>query len=150
MTVAAILKEKGHDVVTVHPSASLADIASVIASRKIGAVVVLGDDRALAGIVSERDVVRAVASHGEAAFRVSAADIMTRNVTTASSDTTVNEAMALMDHGYFRHLPVIEDGALIGIISVRDVVRAVIGHQAHEVDSLKAYVFRGGQQDGLR
>ena len=150
MTIGTILKEKGGDVVSVSPSASLPEIAAIIASRRIGAVVVLSESSRLAGIVSERDVVKALAAKGEAALRMTAQDIMTKVVVTATPQTSVNEAMALMDEGYFRHLPVVDNGAMVGIISVRDVVRAHMQHQAQEVDSLKDYVFRGSQTGGLR
>lgn len=150
MTIASILKEKGREVVSVTPATSLPEIASIIASRRIGAVVVLAEAARLAGIVSERDVVKALASKGEAALSMTAQDIMTEAVVTASPQTSVNEAMAIMDEGYFRHLPVVDNGAMIGIISVRDVVRAHIQQQAQEVDSLKDYVFRGSQTGGLR
>ena len=132
------------------PAASVQEIASIIASRRIGAVVVLADEARLAGIVSERDVVKAIAAKGEAALTLTAQDIMTRTVITAAPHTPLNEALAIMDEGYFRHLPVVENGALVGIISVRDVVRAHMQHQALEVDSLKDYVFRGSQTSGLR
>ena len=150
MTIAAILKDKGTDVITVTPSAKVPEIAAIIASRRIGAVVVQDAPGALVGIVSERDVVKAVAAQGDAALQMTAADIMTKAVITATRNTSVNEAMTMMDSGYFRHLPVVEDGKLVGIISVRDVVRAVIQVQEHEVESLKSYVFRGEQQGGLR
>ena len=150
MTVAAVLKQKGSDVVTVAPSATVREIAAIISSRRIGAVVVTTAEKELAGIVSERDVVKAVASGGEAALAMSAADIMTRDVTVASPKTTIDEAMAQMDAGYFRHLPVVDGGAMVGIISVRDVVRAHIQQQEHEVDSLKSFVLRGAPADGLR
>jgi CBS domain-containing protein len=150
MTVAAVLKHKGNDVVTVAPSATVKEIAAVITSRRIGAVVVLGADHELAGIVSERDVVKALANHAEAALAMTAADIMTRDVTVASPRTTIDEAMAQMDAGYFRHLPVVDNGAMVGIISVRDVVRAHIQQQEHEVESLKSFVLRGAPAVGLR
>ena len=149
MNVAAVLKEKGPEVVTVTSATSVTDIARVIASRRIGAVVVCDDD-GLVGIVSERDVVKAISAQGEVALRLTASDIMTRDVTTATLLTTIDEAMAMMNAGYFRHLPVVQNGKMVGIISVRDVVRAHIEIKAQEVDSLKAYVFRGAQADGLR
>jgi CBS domain-containing protein len=148
--VAAVLKEKGSDVVTVQPSATVQEIANIITSRRIGAVMVLSEPGKMVGIVSERDVVKAIGGHGDAALRLTAGDIMTRNVITASPRTTIEEAMELMDTGYFRHLPVLDEGAMVGIISVRDVVRAHIREQAHEVESLKSYVYRGAQADGLR
>ena len=150
MTIAAVLKQKGSDVVTIGPSATVREIASLISSRRIGAVVVMGEDKQLAGIVSERDLVKALARDGEAALAMTASDIMTRDVITASPKTTIDEAMAEMDRGYFRHLPVVENGAMVGIISVRDVVRAHIQHQELEVDSLKSFVLRGAPAAGLR
>ena len=150
MTVGAVLRQKGPEVVTVEPSATVQEIAAIITSRRIGAVVVLMEAKRLGGIVSERDVVKALATGGEAALRLTAADIMTRDVVTATPRTTVDEAMELMDTGYFRHLPVVEDGMMVGIISIRDAVRAHIQSQAHEVDSLKDYVHRGAKADGLR
>lgn len=150
MTIASILKEKGSEVVSVRPSASVPEIASIIASRRIGAVVVLGEMAALAGIVSERDVVNALAANGDAVLQMRAQDIMTKAVVTATPRTSVNQAMAMMEEGSFRHLPVVDDGVMVGIISVRDVVRAYIQLQAQEVDTLKDYVFRGSQTDGLR
>ena len=149
MLVAAVLKQKGADVITASPASSVKELAHTITSRKIGAVVVCDGER-LAGIVSERDVVKAISQHGAAALELTAADIMTKAVTTASPRTTMDEAMAMMDSGYFRHLPVVEGGVMVGIISVRDVVRAQIQLQAQEVDSLKSYVFRGAEANGLR
>jgi CBS domain-containing protein len=150
MTVASVLKQKGTEVVTVAENASVPEIAGIITSRRIGAVLVLTAEGGLAGIVSERDVVRAVATEGERALSTTAADIMTRNVTTVTPSTSLDHAMHLMDAGYFRHLPVVKDDKLLGIISVRDVVRAHIDRQAHEVDSLREYVHRGAKADGLR
>ncbi len=150
MQISSILKEKGGEVVSVAPDTSVSEISSIIASRRIGAVVVLAERSRLAGIVSERDVVKAIAARGAAALQLTAQDIMTQAVVTASPTTSVNEAMAVMDEGYFRHLPVVDGGALIGIISVRDVVRAHIQQQSQEVDSLKDFVFRGSQTGGLR
>lgn len=150
MTVAAVLKQKGSDVISIAPSATVQEIAALISSRRIGAVVVLSDDESLAGIVSERDVVKAIAIQGEAALRLTAADIMTVNVITATPRTTMDQAMEMMDAGYFRHLPVLDQGKMIGIISVRDAVRAHIQAQAQEVSSLMDYVHRGSKADGLR
>lgn len=150
MTVAAVLKQKGADVVAVAASATVQEIALILTSRRIGAVVVLAEAGRLDGIVSERDVVKALANQGEAALRLTAADLMTRNVITATPSTTVDQAMELMDTGYFRHLPVVDDGRMVGIISIRDAVRAYIQSQAQEVDSLMDYVHRGAKADGLR
>ena len=139
MSVAAILKHKTHDIASVHPDATIADIATMLAHRRIGAVLVLDGDH-LAGIVSERDIVRTLARDGAAALDLTASHIMTRHLQTASTNTSVEEAMAMMTAGRFRHLPVMEGPRLLGIISIGDVVKARLDQQANEVDSLKAYV----------
>ena len=96
----------------------------------------------MAGIVSERDVVKALALHGGKATDMRADDLMTRNVTTATSKTTVDEAMEIMDAGYFRHLPVVNNGRLEGIISIRDLVKYRIMQHQHELENMKAYIAR--------
>ncbi len=123
MTIAAVIREKGRNVVSVPPEASIAEIASVIASRRIGAVVVLAGDGGLVGIVSERDVVKALARHGARVLELTARDLVTREVTTVGLRTPVEQAIEIMDAGYFRHLPVMDDGQLVGIVSIRDLVR---------------------------
>ena len=140
MTVAAILKHKGYDVASVRPTTTVADLARLLADRRIGATVVQDATDALLGIVSERDIVGALAANGAGALEMTAGQLMTRALKTVTPQTTVAEAMQIMTHGRFRHLPVIDHGALIGIISIGDVVKARIMQQEHEVDSLKAYV----------
>ncbi len=140
MTVASILREKGNTIISVRPETPLMELVETIASRRIGAVLVLDDTGSLAGIVSERDVVKALAARGPELHKVSAGDVMTANVTTVTPATTINEAMELMDRGYFRHLPVLEQGVLLGIISVRDVVRAKIDHHVEENQTLVSYI----------
>ena len=140
MTVAAILKHKGSDVATVAPTTKVAALAQLLSRRKIGAAVVQDAASQTLGIVSERDVIHAIARHGPAALDMTTAQIMTSAVRTATPRTTVDEAMALMTAGRFRHLPVVEGAALIGIVSIGDVVKVRMEQQAHEVDSLKAYV----------
>jgi CBS domain-containing protein len=142
MTIGAVIRQKGRNVISVAPDASVEEIVAVIASRRIGAVMVLEEHGGLAGIVSERDVVKAVARHGAKALAMSAADLMTRDLTTVTMHTTVDHALELMDAGYFRHLPVIEDGQLAGIISVRDLVKYRITQHQADVEALKAYVAR--------
>jgi CBS domain-containing protein len=140
MTVAAILKHKGADVASVKPTTTVTELAVLLSEKKIGAVLVQDSANQLLGIVSERDVIHAIAAHGPATLTMSAAQLMTRHITTATPRTTVEEAMGMMSAGRFRHLPVLENGALVGIISIGDVVKTRINQQAHEVDSLKAYV----------
>ncbi len=112
MTVGALLKNRDRTVVSVEPTATILEISDVISSRRIGAVLVLDKDGGVAGIVSERDVVKGLAAHGAKVLDLCAADLMTRKVVTATPLTTVDEAMEIMDTGYFRHLPVLENGKL--------------------------------------
>lgn len=140
MNVASILREKGNTIISVRPKTPLMEVVDTIASRRIGAVLVLDDAGNLAGIVSERDVVKALAARGPELNKVNAGDVMTANVTTVTPVSTINEAMELMDRGYFRHLPVLDDGALVGIISVRDVVRARMDRHVEENESLVSYI----------
>jgi len=140
MTVAAILKHKGHQVTTVVPTASIAEVAAVLATHRIGAVLVMDRAEQLLGIVSERDIVRSLAANGGHTLEMTAGQLMTRALQIASPDTTVEEAMHMMTEGRFRHLPVIDHGRVAGLISIGDVVKARIMQQAHEVDSLRAYV----------
>lgn len=140
MTVAAILKHKGHDVASVPPTATIAEVTQLLSTRRIGGVVVQDSVEQLLGILTERDIVHALAAHGARALEMTAAQLMTRTLQTATPRTTVSEAMSVMTNGRFRHLPVIEDGSLAGIVSIGDIVKARIDQQEHEVDSLKAYV----------
>ena len=144
MTVAAILKHKGSDVASTGPSATLAEVAQQLSHARIGAVVVQDANATLLGIVSERDLIYALAANGTAALAMTAGQVMTRVVKTVTPQTSVDEAMAMMTAGRFRHLPVLRDDALAGIISIGDVVKAHILRQDQEVDSLKAYVAGAG------
>ena len=137
--IAAILRHKAGPTLTVTPATSLAEIASLLSSKRIGAVPVLQGDH-LAGIVSERDIIHCLARHGAAALDLHAADAMTRSVQTTTPNTTVEDAMTAMTAGRFRHLPVFDDGHMVGIISIGDVVKARLDEQASEVDNLRAYV----------
>ncbi len=140
MTIAAILRQKGSAVTEVSPTALISDVAILLSDRRIGAVLVRDTAQQLMGIVSERDIVHSLARHGGEALQMTAGQLMTRNLQTATPSTTVAEAMALMTTGRFRHLPVLDHGALVGLISIGDVVKSRIEQQAQEVDSLKAYV----------
>jgi CBS domain-containing protein len=142
MLLSTVLKAKGNDVIAVNEDTKVVDIARIIATRRIGAVLVTDADGKLAGIVSERDVVKGLAWGGDEIHEMLARAIMSRNVVTATPETTVAEAMEIMDRGYFRHLPVLDGDKLVGIVSVRDTVRAHIESQGHEVETLKSYIFR--------
>jgi len=149
MTVAAVLRQKGASVISVLPETMVADAARIIAERRIGAVVVLDGQGRLVGILSERDVVRGLVRHGAHLFGMRVDALMTHDVVMASPETTVDEAVEIMDEGYFRHLPVRdEDGMLCGIVSVRDLVRYRIRAQQADVESLQAYVMGRGYATG--
>jgi CBS domain-containing protein len=139
-TVAAILKHKGYQVTTVNPTMTIDRVASVLSEQRIGAVLVIDSAGQLLGIVSERDIVRCLAANGARTLEMTAGQLMTRALQVARPETTVAEAMTRMTVGRFRHLPVMENGTLVGLISIGDVVKARIMDQEDEVDSLKAYV----------
>jgi CBS domain-containing protein len=140
MTLAAILKTKGHDVAAMRATHTIAEAVARLAERGIGAIVVEDALGQVLGILSERDIVRALAVHGAATLTMTAGQLMTARPTTASPSVSVAEAMHIMTDGRFRHLPVMEGDKLIGIVSIGDVVKALLAQQAQDVDSLKAYV----------
>jgi CBS domain-containing protein len=140
MTIASILKHKGHEIASVSPVARVPEIVKTLADRRIGAVLVRDSARQLLGIVSERDIVRSLARDGAAALDMTAAQLMTRALHTVTPHTTVAEAMSRMTESRVRHLPVLEDGELVGLISIGDVVKTRLEQQEQEVDSLRAYV----------
>jgi CBS domain-containing protein len=143
MVIAGVLKQKGGMLLTVQPHASIADVVQTLTTNRIGAVLVVSGDGGLEGILSERDIVRSLAENGAGTLDRTAADLMTSNVTTATPQTTVAAAMELMTSGRFRHVPVMEDGRLVGLVSIGDVVKAKIADAEQEVDSLRAYVVGG-------
>jgi CBS domain-containing protein len=140
MTIAAIIKQKGNAVTSIGPDATVAEVTHVLAEHRIGAAVVCNERGDLLGILSERDIVRSLAGHGASALDLHVSQLMTEHVTTAMPRTTVAEAMEMMTRGRFRHLPVMEQGRLVGLVSIGDVVKARMSQQEHEVDNLKAYV----------
>ena len=140
MILASILRQKGRDVVHVAPTATIAAVTELLARRGIGAVLVCDAEQRLVGIVSERDIVRCLSLHGGGVLQMTADQIMTRDPRTVAPMTTMPEVMAIMTEGRFRHLPVMEAGQLVGLVSIGDVVKARISEQDHEVDSLRAYV----------
>ena len=143
MTVAVILKHKGSFVATTTPDCLLADAVRDLATRRIGALVVLGPAGDVAGILSERDIVYALAAHGPAALERRAGAVMTADVITAGFATTYDEAVRAMTEGRFRHMPVVDHGRLAGLVSIGDVVKARMMEQEAEVDGLRAYVAGG-------
>lgn len=144
MTLNSILKNKPPGFISVAPEMRISGVISILAEKRIGAVLVVGGENELVGILSERDIVRSLASHAAKTLDFTAADLMTHNPTTADPAVTVAEAMAIMTDGHFRHLPVTEAGKLIGLVSIGDVVKARIDQSEYEVESLKSYVATSG------
>jgi CBS domain-containing protein len=140
MTVQAILSGKGDDVVTADPNATLGEAVRILATRRIGALVVTGADRRIVGILSERDVVRVLGEKGPSARDTPIAEVMTRKVTTCSMRDTIAELMERMTEGKFRHVPVVEDGRLAGIVSIGDVVKWRVHEIEDESAALRDYI----------
>lgn len=144
MQVKHILREKGREVVTISGDATLSEAARLLARKRIGAAVVRDRDGALAGILSERDIVRAVADSSVNALAESVSSRMTRVVTTCCEADTIEELMELMTHRRFRHVPVVEEERLVGIISIGDVVKTRIAETVREAESLREYIAAAG------
>jgi CBS domain-containing protein len=140
MSVEHILSEKGRDVVTIAPDRTLADAAECLSSRRIGAVVVVDGAGAVLGIISERDVVRAVADTGAAALNAAVSSRMTEKVVTCGPTSGIDEIMGMMTDGKFRHVPVIEGGRLAGIISIGDVVKQRLAAVESEHRAMRDYI----------
>lgn len=140
MTVKFILESKGADVVTVEPTADIASAVSLLAARNIGALIVVDSNQQVAGIISERDVIRELANQGVEILRRSVGDVMTRKVVTCSRVDTTGTVMELMTAGRFRHLPVIERGQLVGIISIGDIIKHHLREIETESAALRDYI----------
>jgi CBS domain-containing protein len=140
MIVSKILSAKGGNVVTIEPTATLAEASGLLAQHRIGAVLVTGAGQRIVGIVSERDIVRALAAHGANALTLPLTDVMTRKVVTCTRADTIAELMERMTGGKFRHLPVIEDDRLVGIISIGDVVKMRLLEMEHEQNAMRDYI----------
>jgi CBS domain-containing protein len=140
MTVARILAEKGTSVTTVSPGKTLGDVIHMLAEKRIGALVVAHPDGTVAGVISERDIMRALARHGASTFDAPVSDHMTTQVTTCNRSATIEDVMELMTNGRFRHLPVCEDGRLVGIVSIGDVVARRIATVEAEHQALREYI----------
>lgn len=144
MAVAHILRQKGSDVITVSPSDSVQSIVDTLSSHRIGAVVVVDGAGAISGIVSERDVVRAMSGDAAAVLTNTARDIMTTKVMTCQPSDSEAELMQLMTENRIRHLPVVADGKLSGMISIGDVVKLRIESIEREAEDMKTYIASAG------
>lgn len=140
MTVAHILQSKGSDVISVSPQAAIMDVASVLAENKIGAVLVMGSSSKPDGIISERDIVRALSQKGSDVASAKVSEFMTRELITCGPDSTIDQIMSLMTQGRVRHLPVLDNGKLCGMISIGDVVKRRIAQVEFEAEEMKRYI----------
>lgn len=139
MVIKTILKHKPSGFISVPADMKISGVINVLAQKNIGAVLVI-ENGELIGILSERDVVRSLAIRAEATLTMTVGALMTRNPTTVSPDITIERALEIMTDGHFRHLPVIEEGRLTGLVSIGDVVKARIDQSQYEVESLRDYV----------
>ena len=140
MTVESILQTKGSDVIAIAPTATLHEAAQLLSEHRIGAVVVLDSHEALKGILSERDIVRTMAAKGAAALDMLVSAVMTSEVVTIPRSETAQSAMSRMSGRRIRHLPVVEDGKLAGMISIGDVVKRRIEEVESEASTLRTYI----------
>lgn len=140
MYVRDILKNKGSDVVSVTAGDPISAALSLMTDKQIGAVLVTGEGGAIAGIISERDIVRAMKRHGETIFAKNVGDLMTTEVVTCSSKDSIAAIMGMMTSQRFRHVPVVDDGELVGVISIGDVVKSRIEEAEAEAEALRKYI----------
>lgn len=139
MIVADILKGKGSQVLTIRSDASIAHAAQSLKDNRIGALVVSNGKDSLDGIISERDIAYALAGHGGDLHRMSVEDLMTKGVTTCTPSDSVVEVMKIMTRRRFRHLPVMDDGKLVGVISIGDAMKHRLDEVRMEADVLRDY-----------
>ena len=141
MSVKAILNVKGRRVVTIRSEAGLKEAVAMLARERIGAVVVTDDGKTIAGILSERDIIHALEAHGARLLELKVGDLMTEAVTAAKIDMHIDQVLEIMTQGRFRHMPVVEEGHLVGIVSIGDAVKARLEMLESEATQLKEYIF---------
>jgi CBS domain-containing protein len=144
MNVKAILAAKsrdlGGDIISIEPTADLTAAARLLGAHRIGAVIIRGAGGRLAGILSERDIVRAISEHGADALKLPVGQVMTRNVATCGEDDSIASIMERMTEGKFRHMPVLAKGELIGLVSIGDVVKQRVGEIEQESEAMRDYI----------
>jgi CBS domain-containing protein len=138
-TVKQLLERKGRRVWSIRPDAPVLEALKLMAEHGVGALVVLEGER-LAGVISERDYARKVILHGKSSSETPVREIMTGRVVTVTPAQTVADCMAVMTEKHFRHLPVVEDGRVVGVLSIGDLVKAVIAEQADTIRALESYI----------
>lgn len=139
-TIRSLLAAKGRDVFGIRPDATIIEALQLMADKNVGAVIVLSEDGDLVGILSERDYARKIALRGRTSADTAVSEIMTSSVSTVAPEASIDECMEMMTDGRFRHLPVVEDGQVIGVISIGDVVKAVIERQRALIGDLERYI----------
>lgn len=140
MTIATILSKKGRDVVTLASSASVRDAVTLLADRKIGAIVMLDEGGGIAGILSERDVIAALSQYDQDVLDIQAEQIMSSPAVTVNSDTGVLPSLALMSRRRIRHLPVVDGNELVGLVSIGDLVQYRIENMTAEAEAMREYI----------
>jgi CBS domain-containing protein len=140
MTVSVILAGKGRDVASIEPNATISAAIAMLAEKRIGALLILGADRRVIGVISERDIVRALAERGAEALGEPVSRTMTRNVSTCTEKETISSIMERMTEGKFRHVPVVEQGRLVGIISIGDVVKHRVREMEQDSAAMHDYI----------
>ena len=140
MTVSTILSVKGRDIFTIEPGATLTAAAKLLAEKRIGALLILGPDHRITGILSERDIVRAIAERGAAALDNFVSTAMTREVVTCRETETITSIMDRMTSGKFRHLPVVDQDRLVGMISISDVIKYRVHEMERDAAQVREYI----------
>ncbi len=140
MSVTQILQRKGHTVYTAKPDDAVKDVANLLTQKLIGAVVISSDGSKIDGIVSERDIVHALAKQGVSAFTAPVSSIMTKKVQSCAEEDSETELMAMMTQNRIRHLPVVAKGKLIGMVSIGDVVKLRVEQIERDAADMKAYI----------
>lgn len=140
MILEQILNDKGRDIITVSADATLQDVANILDTKRIGAIVAIDGAGNLAGVLSERDIVRQVARNGAEALALKVSDTMTRDVVTMATSETLDAALQLMTDRRIRHLPVTVEGEMVGVISIGDLVKWKIAGAEAEAEAMKSYL----------
>jgi CBS domain-containing protein len=140
MTVSMILAAKGGDVITIEPTATLAAAAALLTEKRIGALVIRGTGGRVSGILSERDIVHALAARGRQALDEPLSQAMTREVVTCAPDDEIDLLMERMTMGKFRHVPVVDGGKLVGIVSIGDIVKQRVDEMERESEAMRDYI----------
>ncbi len=143
MIVSQILKSKGNQVYTASKETEIIEISRLLADKKIGAVVIIDEGKGVKGIISERDVIRGLYKYGEKVLKMPAEVLMTKNVITSDKDTHIDELMREMTNSRIRHMPILENGKLLGLISIGDVVKNRVEELQAEGDMLREYIATG-------